>query len=360
MFFYNRTAGVKLYYINKALFLPVIMFLVLIVLVFPLRKNCLQFSIYLAGGYLGDPLIILSEGLPNTFFSRIEESYAYAEGRSVWVEQIVKMLTGVNISNPFSLLCSELNLAGSQAVAGFLSFSAPLIEEEGGEEDFYLPSQEEELKNWLIIPEDEYPPIQLHGEPMIFIYTTHNAESYRLTQGVAKLEGKNGGVSQVSQTLVKAIESKHGIKTIYSDVIHDYPDFTKAYYNSMQTVKKHLQKYNKIQVVLDIHRDAGLQKRADTLVRINGKDCAKVLIVVGTAHSQWQQNLAFAQKLENKANELYPGLIKCVRLFKDRVYNQNLHSRALLLEFGSDLNKEEDAVESAKLLADVIAAVLKN
>ena len=103
-----------------------------------------------------------------------------------------------------------------------------------------------------------------------------------------------------------------------------------------------------------------MQKRSDTLVTINGKNCAKLMIVVGTAHPQWQQNLAFAQKIEKKANELYPGLIKCVRLFKDRIYNQNLHTRALLLEFGSDLNKEADALESAKLMADVLAAVLKN
>jgi len=115
------------------------------------------------------------------------------------------------------------------------------------------------------------------------------------------------GIAAVSQVLVKALESKHRLKTIYSDVIHDYPDFNKAYLNSRQTVKKILQEYPQIQVVLDVHRDSGLKKRNDTLVRINGKDCAKVLIIVGTAHPQWRQNLAFAQKMESKANELYPG-----------------------------------------------------
>lgn len=360
MFLKNRWCGVKLYYINKVLFFSLLLFMLIILLVFPLRKTCLQLALNLSGGFVGEPLIILSDGLPSTFFSWVEEGYFYEKGWSVWGEQAVSVLTGVKISNPFSLLCSELNLAPAQAAAGFFAFSAPLVEEEGGEEDFYLPSQEQELEDWLTIPEDEFPPVQLNGEPMIFVYTTHNAESYRLSQGVARLEGKNGGIATVSQVLVKTLESKHHLKTVYSDVIHDYPDFTKAYLHSRQTVKKFLQEYPKIQVVLDIHRDAGLKKRADTLVRIKGKDCAKVMIVVGTAHPQWRQNLAFAQKIEKKANELYPGLIKCVRLFKNRTYNQNLHTRALLLEFGSDLNKEEDAVESAKLLADVLAAVLKN
>ncbi|MDD4146114.1 MAG: stage II sporulation protein P [Clostridia bacterium] len=360
MFLKNRWRRVKLYYINKALFFSLVFFVLIMLLLFPLRKNCLQLALNLVGDYVGDSLMILSEGLPSAFFPWVQAGYSQEEGWGVWGEQAVRVLTGVKISDPFSLLYAELNFAQAQTAAGSFAFSVPLVEEEGGEEDFYLPSQEQELEDWLTIPEDEFPPVQLNGEPMIFVYTTHNAESYRLSQGVPRLEGKNGGIAAVRQVLVKALESKHGLKTEDSEVIHDYPDFTKAYFNSRQTVKKSLREHPKIQVVLDLHRDAGLKKRADTLVRIKGKDCATILIVVGTAHPYWQQNLAFAQKIERKANELYPGLIKCVRLFKNRTYNQNLHTRALLLEFGSDLNKEEDAVESAKLLADVLAAVLKS
>jgi len=359
MFFKNRPSRVKLYYINKALFIAVVIFAAIFLLVFPFRKNYTQLAINLTGGYIGDPLIILSKGLPSSFYPWVEEAYSYEDEWNFRGEQFVWTLTGVNISTPFSLLCSELNLAEAQVVTDHMAFSSSLEEEEGGEEDFYLPNQDRDLEDWLTIPEDDYPPVQLDGEPMVLVYTTHNGESYLPTQGVARQDGKNSGITSVAQVLVKTLENKYRLKTIYSDTVHDFPDFTKAYYNSRQTVKKYLQQHTKIQAVLDIHRDSGLKKRADTLVRINGKDYAKVMIVVGTAHPQWQQNLAFAQKIEKKANELYPGLIKCVRLFKDRIYNQNLHSRALLLEFGSDFNKEEDALESAKLIANVLAAVLK-
>ncbi|MGI6144979.1 MAG: stage II sporulation protein P [Clostridia bacterium] len=360
MFFKNRSSRVKLYYINKALFFALVIFVVTFLLVFPLRKNCLQLALNLAGGDTGEPVIILSKGLPSSFFPWVEEANFPEDTWGFWGEQLVQKLTGVKISTPFSLLCSELNLAEAYVAANYLVLSSPLMEEEGGEEDFYLPNQDHDLEDWLIIPEDEYPPVQLDGEPMVLVYTTHNGEAYFPTQGVARQDGKNSGITSVAQALVKTLENKHRLKTVYSDVIHDFPDFTKAYSNSRQTVKNYLQKHTKIQAVLDIHRDSGMQKRSDTLVTINGKNCAKVMIVVGTAHPQWQQNLAFAQKIEKKANELYPGLIKCVRLFKDRIYNQNLHTRALLLEFGSDLNKEADALESAKLMADVLAAVLKN
>lgn len=345
----------KLYYlnINKALFFFGMMVLLLALLVFPFRKSCLQVAFTLAGGLAEDPVLILDEGLSGLAFSE--------DGRGTLFTQAMRTLTGVDTRDAFSLLCTELNLVPTQAVTGYFAYAELAVEEEeGGEEDFYLPGTEEDLGQWIIIPEDEFPPVQLNGEPMVLIYNTHNAESYKPTQGVSRLEGKNGGIATVSKMFSKALESKYAIKTIYSEVIHDFPDFTKSYLNSMQTVKKFLKEYSKIQVVLDIHRDAGLKSRSDTLVKIKGKDYAKVMIVIGTEHERWKQNLAFARKIEKKANELYPGLIKCVRLFKDRRYNQNLHTRSLLLEIGSNLNKEEEALESAKLLAEVIAGVLKN
>lgn len=352
MFFRKWWQGLRLYYIDKALFFFVVLFLIFFLLVFPLRTTALD----LISKSWGEPLFLLSEGLAAVFSPWLAGSGFYGIQWDNWGEQVIELLTGVNVSNPFSLLCWELNLIDPREKIEFYG----LYELEGGEEDFYLPSQEKELEDWFKIPEAEFPPVQLDGKPMILIYNTHNAESYRPTQGTDRLEGQNGGIAAVSQTLVQTLENKHRLKTIYSDVIHDYPNFNQAYLNSRQTVKQILQEDPQIQVVLDIHRDAGYKKRSDTLVKIQGRDCAKILIIVGAAHPEWKENFAFAQKLEKKAAELYPGLIKAVRLLKNRTYNQNLHSRALLLEMGSDLNKETDALESAKLMADVLAAVLGN
>jgi stage II sporulation protein P len=376
MFFEYRLRRVKLYYFNVnkfLLFSGFLLFLFLLV-VFPLRYGFLRLAFAYASGLSGSPALILSEGIAGIETEEFDESVIAHVVRNDWgklLAQGIRKLTGVDTGDSFTLLCQELNLIhgmsddggtnhGSSHDGSFLAAAVFSIkEEEGGEEDFYLPELEEGLEEWITIPEDEYPPVQINGAPMVLIYTTHNAESYKPTQGVSKVEGKNGGIAAVSSMFAKVLESKHYIKTIYSDVIHDYPDFTKSYFNSMQTVKRFLQEYPQIQVVLDIHRDAGLNTRGDTLVKINGKECAKVMIVVGTEHQHYKQNLAFAEKLARKADELYPGLIKDVRLFKDRRYNQNLHTRALLLEFGSDLNKEAEAVESAKLMADVVASVLK-
>lgn len=358
MFFRYRFGLVKLYYLNKVLLLFfVLLVLCAMLMLFPLGKVCLQCALNLAGA--NDAVVILCNGLPSNFISSEGSGILEKKNGSALFSQTVLELTGVNTKDPLSILCTELNLARAQAVADFSSPSLLVEEEDGGEEDFYLPGEETDLENWITIPEEEFPPVQLNGEPMVLIYTTHNAETYKPNAGTSRVEGKNGGIVTVSRTLTRALESKYAIKTLHSENMHDYPDYTKSYVNSMQTVKKFLKEYPKIQVVLDIHRDAGLKTRGDTLVKIKGKDCAKVMIIVGTEHPNWKQNLAFAQKIEKKANELYPGLIKCVRLHKGRRYNQNLHTRALLLEIGSDLNKEEDALESAKLMADVVASVLK-
>jgi len=293
---------------------------------------------------------IVAEGLPGL------------GSRPQWetlINRVLHWVTSIDSASPASILGYELNFGGWVQAAVVPLAAVPTEEEIGGEEDYYLPGQDAQLEEWIRIPESEFPPVQLNGEPMILLYTTHNAESYKPSAGVSKQEGKNGGVAVVSRTLSQAIESRYGIKTIYSDAIHDYPDFTQSYINSMRTVQQILKKNPGIQVVLDIHRDAGLKSRSDTLVKIGSKNCAKVMIVVGTENPHYKENLAFAEKVAAKADQMYPGLLKSIRLAKDRRYNQHLHPRALLLEFGSDLTTPEDANNSAILMADVIASVLK-
>lgn len=54
---------------------------------------------------------------------------------------------------------------------------------------------------------------------------------------------------------------------------------------------------------------------------------------------------------------MYPGLSLGVRV-KDGLYNQFLHSRAVLVEMGTTENSTEEAARSARLLADALADIL--
>ncbi|MDN5347509.1 MAG: stage sporulation protein [Clostridia bacterium] len=209
-------------------------------------------------------------------------------------------------------------------------------------------------------PPEKMPPAD-SKHPLVAIYNTHNSESYRPTEGSDKFPGKNGGVSRVAGTLAQALTQDYGISVVRSTTIHDYPDFTRSYINSEQTLRKILAQNPSIQVVLDIHRDAGLQEAP--VVEINGQKVAQILLIVGTdarlKHPNWRQNEAFARRVEAKMNELYPGLCRGIRLQEGR-YNQHLHPRALLIEIGSNDNTLEEAENAAKLLARVVAEIIKD
>lgn len=227
---------------------------------------------------------------------------------------------------------------------------------EGGEEDFYLQIPPE-LAEWKFdFAEDE--PLILNGDPVIFLYNTHNAENYK--PGESKLEGQNAGVVDATRVLKKTLEDKYGLKTIHSETIHDYPDWSRSYIQSLKTVQKNLQVYKTIRVVFDVHRDAGFKTKTTTTVNIKGKNAASILIVVGTEHERWKENLAFAQKLEEKANEIYPGLIRDIRIRNNRRYNQHVHPQALLLEFGCDLNLIDEACYTGELFAHVLQEVINS
>jgi stage II sporulation protein P len=196
------------------------------------------------------------------------------------------------------------------------------------------------------------------AEVQVFVYTTHNAESYVPDYGVAKVQGRPGGVTRVAATLVEALEER-GIRAVLSPTIHDSPDFSRSYYNSETTVKRALIQYPSLRLLVDVHRDAG-RSQPDTAL-IEGQRVAQILLVVGTnhrlPHPNWQENLAFAKKVAAKMEELYPGLCRGVRI-QDGRYNQHLHPRAILVEMGNHLNSLAEAEAAASFLARVLKEVI--
>jgi len=91
---------------------------------------------------------------------------------------------------------------------------------------------------------------------------------------------------------------------------------------------------------------------------------AKIMIVVtnnqyGLPHPNWEQNVQFAKRLAQKMNSMYPGLLRDVKLINNRRYNQHVHRHALLLEVGDAQNTIDEAKRSARLLADVLASLIK-
>lgn len=196
-------------------------------------------------------------------------------------------------------------------------------------------------------------------DTLVCIYNTHTGETYSLSDGVERLDRRQGGIVTVAAALQEALEQQ-GIKAARSDRINDY-NYNNSYLESEKTARELLAANPNAGVLLDVHRDSG-KTREQSVIRINGQDVAPILLIVGSdarcPFPAWRENYTFASQLSVKMNEMYPGLSAGVRV-KDGQYNQFLHPRAALVEIGTSKNSTEEAVRSAYLFANVLAELLK-
>ncbi|MCR4718045.1 MAG: stage II sporulation protein P [Firmicutes bacterium] len=205
--------------------------------------------------------------------------------------------------------------------------------------------------------------------PQILIIHTHttesySAESYKRDAPDRDLdEAKN--IVAVGKIIAETFE-KNGISVYHDKTVHDYPSYNGAYQRAATTIRNDLEAYHGIKVVLDIHRD-GITKEDGTKVKlltnINGKDTAQVMLVVGTntnlQHDNWKENFKFASKIQAKAQEMYPTLMRQINLRKER-FNEQMTAGSLIIEVGTNGNTLAEAIEGGRDIAQVISAVLKD
>lgn len=138
----------------------------------------------------------------------------------------------------------------------------------------------------------------------------------------------------------------YGLSAIHDRSIYDYPSYTGSYAKSCEAVKKYLEEYPGISVILDVHRDAIGDGDVvyKTIVEDSGKPCAQLMFLVGTGengleHPNLQENLKFELYLQSAVVSKYPSLSRPFALKKER-YNQHMATGSLILEVGSS-GKEE-------------------
>ena len=202
----------------------------------------------------------------------------------------------------------------------------------------------------------------------ILIFHTHTCESYTQTDankyestGNYRTTDLNHNVVRVGDELQKYLTS-YGHNVIHNKTFHDYPAYTGSYGRSLKTVSGILSQNKDTDVVIDLHRDAIGDDSYAPKVKIGDEYAAQIMFVIGTngsglAHDNWQQNLQFAMKVQQKANELYPGLFKPI-LLRNARYNQHLSKAANIIEIGATGNTLEECETSAKYLAKVLDEVL--
>lgn len=203
----------------------------------------------------------------------------------------------------------------------------------------------------------------------VLIFHTHTCESYTPTEknnydqtGSFRTTDLEYTVCKVGDELEKQLKN-YDFNVIHNKDYHDYPAYTGSYERSFNTVQDILDSNNNYDVVFDIHRDAIADSSYAPTVKIGDEYVAQIMFVIGTNgsgldHPNWKQNLKFAVKVQEKANEMYPGLFKSI-IVRDSRYNQNLAKAASIIEVGATGNTLEEACNSMKYLARVLNEVVK-
>lgn len=208
-------------------------------------------------------------------------------------------------------------------------------------------------------------------EPQVLIYHTHATESFNPYDGDSydsrynwRSTDNNNNMVAVGAVMAQVLREQ-GIGVIHDTSQHDYPSYNGSYANSYRSIKRYLEQYPTIKVVLDLHRDA-LERDGGLIVKptavIDGKKYAQLMIVSNCDDDSgllpnWKENLRFAAAFCQKIEEKTPGLTRPI-LFSYRKYNQQLSNGALLLEFGSHANTLEEAKNTAQVSGLALAELL--
>ena len=203
------------------------------------------------------------------------------------------------------------------------------------------------------------------SEPSVLILHTHTTESYtkqgedyRETSSWRTLD-ENYNMLSIGRLVAEALEEA-GIPVLHHQELNDYPSYSGSYLRARQSLRALLKENPGIRLVLDLHRDAAGTEtnQMRTKAVVDGEDSAQLMIVIGTNHEGYEDNLSLGLKLHVQLENQAPGIMRPLQLRAQR-FNQDLSPGTLLIEVGAAGNSHEEARLAAQKLAQAIVALAK-
>lgn len=200
-------------------------------------------------------------------------------------------------------------------------------------------------------------------DPLIYIYNTHQTEEYETSTILdysikptvtisnyilEEIFNKNKLYTYVEESNIKEILNKNSWSYSYS------------YKATRILLEQRKLEYPTLKYFIDIHRDSITKDK--TTVIINNKSYAKILFLIGLENPNYQENLIFTEKLNNKINQKYPNLTKGI--YKkggpgvNGVYNQDFSKYLILVEMGGYQNTPIEVLNSSLALAECFMEVI--
>lgn len=217
--------------------------------------------------------------------------------------------------------------------------------------------EEQEEKNITTVIEDPNPVVI--EEPIIYLYNSHQLEgyysdylqSYNITPTV--MFASYILREKLNDLNLKTIVETKSIKEILNENNWNYAysyEASKILMTNAKTTNPSLNYF------IDIHRDSS--KREKTTTTIDNKNYAKILFVIGKDHDNYEKNLDFATKINERLlnyNEtLSRGVYVKGGIGVNGIYNQDFNSNTILIEVGGVDNTIEEVTNSLTLLSKAL------
>ena len=196
--------------------------------------------------------------------------------------------------------------------------------------------------------------------PLIYIYNTHQLENY--SNNDLEIYGITPNVLMASYLLKDKLKEK-GISSLVEDTnITEFLTLNKWSYGYSYRAsriymldKKNM--YPSIKYFIDLHRDS-VKKNVST-VKINGKNYAKILFVIGLENKNYKKNLEFSEKLNKMFEKKYPGISRGILKKQgknvDGVYNQDVSPYAILIEVGGHENNINEVLNTINSISEILS-----
>ena len=202
---------------------------------------------------------------------------------------------------------------------------------------------------------------ELAGEaPSVLILHTHTTESYTQTKepyvetSAWRTLDENYNMVSIGAKVAQILQEQ-GIGVIHHRDLNDYPSYNGSYTRARAIIREYLERYPSIRLILDLHRDAsgGEGRQMRTQAEVDGEPSAQLMVVIGTNHKDYEENVSFGAKLHAYLEARHSGIMRPLQLRAQR-FNQDLCKQALLIEVGAAGNTHTEALTAAEALAEAI------
>ncbi len=193
----------------------------------------------------------------------------------------------------------------------------------------------------------------------VYIYNTHDTEKYSLP--FVSDYSITPDVKLASYILKDYLNDLGVNAFVETKSINDYLkkhnlDY-KGCYDASRSYMKEAIKNNDFKIFIDLHRDS--VKHKYTLYEKNNKKYAKIMFVLTTKHKNYKENKIVVEKLNEMINKKYNGLSRGIMNRNDVIFNQDLSSRAMLIELGGVDNTIEEINNTLEVLASILSEYIK-